>query len=112
MAVITIRHGYPENFGEAWDAIERAYPKSEWDQWRVKDYTGCTAPHCDQLVLHAPGECSVCDLYPDRQKSRVENHIAFTGHRPHEWETPCPADTQRPPDTGSWHGHWHGNIVQ
>jgi hypothetical protein len=39
-------------------------------------------PHCDQRVLHAPGECEYCDRHPDWQALRKAWGIAFTGHAP------------------------------
>lgn len=40
------------------------------------------APHCDQRVLHAPGECEFCDARPEWQALRQAWGIAFTGHVP------------------------------
>src|SRR5579859_7494579 len=37
-------------------------------------------PHCDQRVLHAPGECEYCDRHPEWQALRKAWGIAFTGH--------------------------------
>lgn len=114
MAVVIVRHGYPEGFGERYDAIERTYGEGEWDRWRIGNKYGETDdtrfPHCDSDILHAPGECPVCDLYPARQEFRICEHIAFTGHEPLPSQVPCPADLRRPPDSSSWHGWWHGNI--
>lgn len=39
-------------------------------------------PHCDQAVLHAPGECEYCDGCPEWQSLREAWGIAFTGHVP------------------------------
>lgn len=39
-------------------------------------------PHCDQRVLHAPGECEFCDMNPMWQELRKAWGIAFTGHAP------------------------------
>lgn len=41
-----------------------------------------TFPHCDQRVLHAPGECEFCDACPEWQALRKAWGIAFTGHIP------------------------------
>lgn len=73
-------------------------------------------PHCDARILHAPGECEFCDLYPDRQSLRMAWGIAFTGHEPVEkasyWkELPCPADFNRRPDTERDHRRWAGNVA-
>ena len=39
-------------------------------------------PHCDQRVLHAPGECEFCDMNPEWQQLREAWGICFTGHAP------------------------------
>jgi len=64
------------------------------------------APHCDQAVLHAPGECWACDLYPAWQRYRQVAGIAFTGHEPTEHETMCPSEVRRPVETIN---RWGGN---
>lgn len=96
-------------------------------------------PHCDQRVLHRPGECRYCDLHPEWQELRERWGIAFTGHSPGaiaagdvegqggarsygiSWKTPatrprtwlpCPADFARPPTgAGSDHRRWAGNVA-
>lgn len=54
-------------------------------------------PHCDQSVLHAPGECKYCDSLPEWQALRVVWGIAFTGHAPEETDAKiaCPSDHVR-----------------
>lgn len=54
-------------------------------------------PHCDQTILHAPGECKYCDSHPDWQALRLIRGIAFTGHLCAETEArlPCPSDYHR-----------------
>jgi hypothetical protein len=64
------------------------------------------APHCESLILHAPGECKWCDLYPDLQAARKLWRIAFTGHPPTPDETACPADLKRGPES---YNNWSGN---
>ncbi len=64
-------------------------------------------PHCDQSVLHAPGECGYCDDYSDWQELRKFWRIAFTGHAPTEHEVPCPSDQRR--GQGMAHA-WPGNA--
>ncbi len=54
-----------------------------------------TAPHCDQAILHAPGECRYCDDYPDWQALRELWGIAFTGHDPSPEQICCPSDFRR-----------------
>jgi len=75
------------------------------------------APHCDQRILHAPGECWACDLYPDWQALREKWGICFTGQSPMAgglvWkELPCPADYNRPPGSKSDHTQWGPNQAQ
>lgn len=112
MVVYEVRHRYPDDMGERYDAIIRQYPEVEWDHWRTGRYhTEDGIPHCDQRVLHAPGECAVCDLYPQRQIARVNEQVAFSGHKPRPGQTPCPADEARPPGTPAWHGRWGGNVA-
>lgn len=67
------------------------------------------APHCDARILHAPGECEHCDMYPDWQLCRERWGIAFTGHEPRSDQHPCPADVARPPGSASDHRTWGGN---
>lgn len=64
-------------------------------------------PHCDQRILHAPNECSVCDLHPAWQYLRQMWGIAFTGYSPEGKELPCPADHSR----GDNHKKWVGNVA-
>lgn len=52
-------------------------------------------PHCDQRVLHAPGECKYCDAHPLWQELRQAWGIAFTGYLPEDKELPCPSDNAR-----------------
>jgi len=81
---------------------------------RTLDDGRAFAPHCDQRILHAPGECWSCDLYPDWQKLRELWGIAFTGHRPdiRNGQVECPADYNRPPDSKSDHRQWGPNQAQ
>jgi hypothetical protein len=62
-------------------------------------------PHCDQRILHAPGECEYCDKHKDWQALRAAWGIAFTGWEPEGKELPCPADHAR----GKTHTLWPGN---
>jgi len=62
----------------------------------VSDMDGqATMPHCDERVLHAPGECHYCDEHPDWQALRALWGIAFTGHRPGPDQMACPSDFRR-----------------
>ncbi len=65
-----------------------------------------TFPHCDQRVLHAPGECKYCDELPVWQALRTAWGICFTGYEPEAGELPCPADHARP---GGLCEAWSGN---
>jgi hypothetical protein len=62
-------------------------------------------PHCDQRILHAPGECAYCDAFPNWQDLRRAWGISFTGWEPEGTELPCPADYAR----GDTHNLWPGN---
>lgn len=55
-------------------------------------------PHCDQRILHAPGECEYCDGHPEWQQLRIDWCVCFTGHEPDGINTwvRCPADVARP----------------
>jgi len=70
------------------------------------------APHCDARILHQPGECWSCDLYPDWQALRKLWGIAFTGRQPAGDQLPCPADHSRPPGSPSDHRRWGPNTAQ
>lgn len=61
-------------------------------------------PHCDQLVLHAPGECIYCDKHPDWQQARIDNGINFTGHSDAD-KQPDPATIRRTQMLVE-HGEW------
>lgn len=74
-----------------------------------------TPPHCDQDILHAPGECRYCDAEPLWQQLRVLWGIAFTGHPPRITtsgggrayeEIACPSDIRR---LGGVANRWPGN---
>ncbi len=67
-------------------------------------------PHCDARILHAPGVCTYCDKHPEWQEYRLAAGICFTGETPeNSWQTPCPADQARPPDSPSDHRKWGAN---
>lgn len=71
------------------------------------------APHCDPRILHEPGICWACDLYPDWQQLRQKWGIVFTGQDPltgvASKQLPCPADYNRPPGSKSDHRLWGPN---
>jgi len=65
-------------------------------------------PHCDSLVLHAPGECRYCDRYAATlQAFRLQREIAFTGHVPTRWGRPDPASRMRSLEKIE---RWYGNV--
>lgn len=51
-------------------------------------------PHCDSEVLHAPGMCEVCDMFPELQEARVNANVNFTGEAD-TTKDPCPATARR-----------------
>lgn len=61
--------------------------------------------HCDQLILHAPGECQYCDHYPDAQRLRDWWQINFTGEHDTR-KLPCPSTLRR---TDEVRDLWGGN---
>lgn len=65
-----------------------------------------TYPHCDSEVLHAPGECKYCDMYPDAQAARQTGGINFTGHSDED-KAPCPSEVRRPLERIN---RWGGNV--
>lgn len=42
-------------------------------------------PHCNAEVLHAPGECIYCDMYPDRQQMRIAGKTPFSPLESNGW---------------------------
>ena len=42
-------------------------------------------PHCNSEVLHAPGDCFYCDLYPSRQAQRQASNTPFTPMEANGW---------------------------
>lgn len=66
-------------------------------------------PHCDQRVLHAPGECEFCDQHRDWQELRAAWGIAFTGYEPETNELPDPATQMRSLDVIN---RWGGNVAR
>jgi hypothetical protein len=57
--------------------------------------TNVQSPHCDQRILHAPGECEYCDSHEEWQYLRQMWGIAFTGWEPEDKELPDPATHAR-----------------
>lgn len=73
----------------------------------TNDRPSRTFPHCDQRVLHAPGDCETCDEWaPDLQDLRFAWGINFTGrYEPGKYL--CPAEHQR---SLSVLNRWGGNT--
>ncbi len=65
-------------------------------------------PHCDSLVIHAPGECEYCDMSPRMQQKRIDEGVNFTGHCDPNLKE-CPATLRRPLGTIN---RWYGNVAQ
>jgi hypothetical protein len=42
-------------------------------------------PHCNSEVLHAPGTCRYCDMYPERQAARTASKTPFTPAEANGW---------------------------
>lgn len=63
--------------------------------------------HCDNLILHAPGECQYCDHYPGAQALRDWWQINFTGHHDTA-KLPCPSTLRR---TDAVRDLWGGNVA-
>jgi len=63
-------------------------------------------PHCDELVLHAPGECRFCDQVPHLQAARQAVGVAFSGHDPEPGQATCPSELPRTRETVA---RWPGN---
>lgn len=42
-------------------------------------------PHCNTEVLHAPGECVYCDMYPERQQARIAGGSPFSPKLANGW---------------------------
>lgn len=80
-----------------------------WD-FTALDLDTTPPPHCDQAVLHAPGECRYCDAQPLWQDLRKLWGIAFTGHQPTDQQIACPSDFRR--GLGAAGRHWPGNRIE
>lgn len=81
-------------------------PAAEKEKFELP-YGDVQYPHCDGLILHAPGECEFCDRHPDWQQARVDQKINFTGHHDEDKAT-CPAEVRRPLETIN---RWGGNVA-
>lgn len=42
-------------------------------------------PHCNQDVIHAPGECYYCDKVPELQRIRQASGTPFTPNESNGW---------------------------
>jgi hypothetical protein len=71
-----------------------------------------TKPHCDDLVLHAPGECIYCDLHSLEQHERIRDGINFTGQNDPA-KSACPSTLRRPLSTiNRWAGNRPSHTVR
>jgi hypothetical protein len=86
-------------------AVERSYPGIPYPD--DVEEGQAPFPHCDELVLHAPGECEFCDHYPARQRQRERDGVNFTGHHDPGKRT-CPAEVRR--DLATLEA-WGGNVA-
>lgn len=63
------------------------------------------AAHCDSNVVHSPGKCSYCDLYPEIQQLRIDHNINFTDESD-DSKQPDPATLARDINTiNAWAGN-------
>lgn len=65
------------------------------------------APHCDQRVLHPPGECIYCDRYPEWQLAREMWRVNYTGYHEQD-KSPCPSEDQGRSINSV--NRWFGNV--
>ena len=65
-------------------------------------------PHCDELVLHAPGECTYCDRHSLEQHERIRDGVNFTGHND-STKRACPSTARRPLEIIE---RWPGNRAK
>lgn len=64
-------------------------------------------PHCDANVLHAPGMCTYCDMFPELQQARVDANVNFTGEAD-TTKDECPATRHRGLEAIE---RWGGNVA-
>jgi hypothetical protein len=87
------------------ERLERAYQAFARQRYAS---TGVCGPHCDDQVLHAPGECEYCDGYAELQAARERIGVNFTGHGDAS-KRPCFAERRRPVETIH---RWGGSAPQ
>lgn len=90
--------------GNSWDdnnVVEYAEYSPNYNLQSIEEF-----PHCDNKVLHAPGQCEYCDEHPDWQHLRQVWGICFTGE-PNPNKIPCPAEQARPLESIN---KWGGNA--
>lgn len=78
-----------------WNNERESKTRARFSAPLTVDKPSRTWPHCDQRVLHAPGECDTCDEHArDLQDVRFAWGINFTGqHDPTKYL--CPAEYRR-----------------
>lgn len=72
---------------------------------------GFQNPHCDFAMVHAPGECGICDeIAFGLQWLRLINRTNYTGHHDPEL-APCPSEIFRSFDVANvWQGN-HADVI-
>jgi len=87
--------------GDTFDINEFEYEQPKYNGYKMP------MAHCDQSILHAPGECQYCDHYPEAQAFREFWRINFTGHHDDN-KAPCPSTYFRSDATRDL---WPGNTA-
>ena len=67
---------------------------------------GGAFPHCDAMVLHKPGNCQYCDMYPMKQLDRMESNTNFSDEND-STKLPCPSTYARSAEVRD---KWIGNT--
>lgn len=67
-------------------------------------------PHCNAEVLHAPGSCRYCDLYPDRQDARMASQTPFTPAEANGWMGNVAVAPEDRPETALSRDPGHGGY--
>lgn len=100
----------PKGLAEALEILQRNGFDLETISRQLRGTREIRVPHCDQSVLHSPGECSYCDECSDWQKLRELWKINFTGHSDPD-KAPCPSERLRPAYVAHrWVGNQPTNI--
>lgn len=99
-----------ENISARYERVKAMYADYLKVTDDVRQTTHTSGPHCDHLVLHAPGTCIFCDMNPYRplHYARALLRIGYTNRSCPEGFRPCPATVMR-----SRHhiDRWGGNVA-